>query len=800
MAKNLVIVESPAKAKTIEKILGKDFKVQSSFGHIRDLAKGNDAIEIDNKFHPRYIVSEKKKEVVSNLKKAVKGIDQVWLATDEDREGEAISWHLCEVLGLNVANTKRIVFHEITRPAIEKAVQNPRTVDMNLVSAQQARRVLDRLVGFELSPILWRKVSRSTSLSAGRVQSVAVRIIVEREQAIKEFVIKPHFNVSAIFEVTNDKGETVDMKAEAPQKFTDEAGAAAFLESCKNAVYTISKLETKPAKRKPQPPFTTSTLQQDASRKLGFSVSRTMIVAQKLYEAGKITYMRTDSVNLSEVAIDNAALAVMSKFGTEYVEKRQYKTKKKDAQEAHEAIRPSYFEQDTVTELGNDEKRLYELIWKRAIASQMADAQLERTTATINISTNNERLVAKGEVLKFDGFLSVYQVSKDEDEETEDRKILPPLSVGQALTFSEMTAIERFNRPPARYTEASLVKQMEELGIGRPSTYAPTIATIQKRTYVVKESREGFERFYKIHKLSKDNIITSKTESEITGAENNKLFPTDMGILVTEFLVDNFGDILNYDFTAQIESEFDEIAAGKMKWFDMLETFYHPFHKKVVDTMETAERVTGQRDLGTDPKTGKPIIARLGKFGPMIQLGGANQDDENDKPKFAKIPANKTLSSVTLEDALEMLKLPRILGENENGETIKANAGRFGPYVQLGKIFASIPKDSEFDLYSVTLQQAIQLIKDKQAADAAKIIKVFMEDEDISILKGRWGPYIKSGKDNVKLPADLKAEFKGDEDGLIEKCKTFSFDEVKDMIKNAPPPKKKRAAAKKKKS
>ncbi len=786
MAKNLVIVESPAKAKTIEKILGKDFSVQSSFGHIRDLAKGNDAIEINNNFNPKYIVSEKKKEVVSKLKKAVKTTDQVWLATDEDREGEAISWHLCEVLGLNVEDTKRIVFHEITRPAIEKAVKNPRIVDMNLVSAQQARRVLDRLVGFELSPILWRKVSNTNSLSAGRVQSVAVRIIVEREEEIKQFVVKPYFKVSAIFEVKSKSGKIVEMKADSPKKFNDEAGAVAFLESCKSAVYTIENLETKPAKRKPAPPFTTSTLQQDASRKLGFSVSRTMSVAQKLYEAGKITYMRTDSVNLSQVAIDNAALAILGKFGTEYVEKRQYKTKKKDAQEAHEAIRPSYFDQETVTELGRDEQRLYELIWKRAIASQMSDAQLERTTATINISTNNEKLVAKGEVLKFDGFLKVYQVSTDEDDESENSKILPPLSIGQQLDFLNMTAIERFNRPPARYTEASLVKKMEELGIGRPSTYAPTIATIQKRTYVVKESREGIDRFYKVHTLDKANALETKTEKEITGAEKNKLFPTDMGILVTKFLIKHFGDILNYDFTAQIESDFDEIASGKVQWFEMLNEFYHPFHQKVKDTLETADRVTGSRDLGIDPKTGKKIIARLGKYGPMIQLGGENPDDENDKPKFAKIPAGKTLSTVTLEDALTMLKLPRILGENSDGKVIKANAGRFGPYVQLEKTFASIPKDAEFDLYSVTLEQAIELIKEKQEKDAKKIIKVFMEDESISIQNGRWGPYIKAGKKNVKLPAELKTEFKGNEDGLIQKCRTITFEQVKEMIKNAP--------------
>lgn len=787
MAKNLVIVESPAKAKTIEKILGNEFSVQSSFGHIRDLKKGNDAIEIENNFNPIYIVSEKKKEVVSKLKKAVKDAKEVWLATDEDREGEAISWHLCKVLNLNVDSTKRIVFHEITRPAIEKAVKNPRTVDMNLVSAQQARRVLDRLVGFELSPILWRKVSRSSSLSAGRVQSVAVRIIVEREAQIKGFTATPYFKISAIFEVTNDKGKKVSMKAEAPKKFETEDGAIAFLESCKNAEYKIANLEKKPAKRKPAPPFTTSTLQQDASRKLGFSVSRTMSVAQKLYEAGKITYMRTDSVNLSETAIDNAALAILGKFGTEYVHKRTYKTKKKDAQEAHEAIRPSYFDIDSVDELGRDEQRLYELIWKRAIASQMSDAELERTTATINISTNNESLIAKGEVLKFDGFLRVYQVSKDEDEESENSKILPPLSIGQVLSFLEMTAIERFNRPPARYTEATLVKKMEELGIGRPSTYAPTIATIQKRNYVVKESREGTERFYKIHKLLNDNNINSVTEKEITGKESNKLFPTDMGILVTEFLIQHFGDILNYDFTAKIESEFDQIATGSVAWQEMINTFYHPFHKKVVDTMETAERVTGSRELGVDPKTGKPIIARLGKFGPMIQLGGSNPDDENDKPKFAKIPADKTLSTVTLEDALEMLKLPRILGTNESGEVIKANAGKWGPYVQLNKTFASIPKDADYDLYTIELSQAITLIKEKQEADAKKIIKVFMEDESISILNGQYGPYIKSGRKNITLPKNLEKE-----------PKDLSLEEVHEIIKNAPA-KKRKARAKKKK-
>jgi len=783
MAKNVVIVESPAKAKTIEKILGSDFEVISSYGHIRDLEKGNNAIDVDNDFIPKYIVPDEKKDVVKKLKKSVKGAEQVWLATDEDREGEAISWHLCEVLDLDVDQTKRIVFSEITAPAIKKAVSNPRKVNVDLVNAQQARRVLDRLVGFELSPVLWRKISRSQSLSAGRVQSVAVRLIVEREREIEKFEVVPHFKITANFIVKDKNGRNAILKAELPKKFSTEGDAQSFLQSCINADYSISDIQVKPASRKPAPPFTTSTLQQEAGRKLGFSVSRTMSNAQKLYEAGKITYMRTDSVNLSQTALENAKAAITNMYGSDYSETRQYSNKNKDAQEAHEAIRPTYFDN---TDAGNDrdQERLYELIWKRSIASQMANAKLERTTCQITISTNDEQLVAKGEVVKFDGFLKVYTESRDDDDEPqEDSKMLPPLSIGQLLELREMTGVERFNRPPSRFTEPTLVKKLEELGIGRPSTYAPTINTVQRRNYVVKESREGKVREYQVHTL-RNNNVTSHKDSEVTGTEKNKLFPTDMGIVVTDFLVKHFGDILNYDFTAKIEAQFDHIAKGGQRWNDMIDHFYHPFHKTIETTLETAEKATGARPLGEDPKTGKPVIARLGKYGPMVQIGEAGGEE---KPRFAKIPPGQSIQSITFEAAMKLFDLPRILGEYE-GKPLKANDGRFGPYVQWGSTFASIKKDAPFTLFNINYEQAVELMQAKLKADAEKIIKVFMEDETLSIQNGRWGPYIKHGKNNIKIPKEHKET----------DPKTFSFEQVMEFVKNAPAKKGRKAPAKKK--
>jgi len=632
MTKNLLIVESPAKAKTIEKILGSDFKVKSCFGHIRDLEKGNKAIDVENQYIPTYIVPDEKKKVVSELKKEIKNTETVWLATDEDREGEAISWHLCQVFGLDIQQTKRIVFHEITAPAIKKAVQNPRSLDMDLVNAQQARRVLDRLVGFELSPILWRKVSRSQALSAGRVQSVAVRVVVEREKEIRAFNPEPYYKAVALFDLKDESGNPVEMKGELAKRFELEAEAAKFLQDCTPAQFNIASLETKPAKKSPRPPFTTSTLQQEASIKLGYSVSRTMRVAQKLYEAGKITYMRTDSVNLSETARTAAVSEITSRYGAAFAHPRQYKTKSKDAQEAHEAIRPTYFNEDTAG-ADADEKKLYKLIWQRAVASQMSDAQLERTTAKIGISTRAEQLVAKGEVLVFAGYLKVYNdASKEEDSSG----ILPPLNIGQLLSLINMTATERFTRSQARYTEAGLVKQLEELGIGRPSTYAPTIGTIQKRGYVVIEKREGTDRNYNVYTLAQGNV-TKKVETEKTGASGRRLFPTDMGMLVNDFLVENFQEILNYSFTAKIEEDFDKIAQGSLQWNSMIDEFYKPFKIEVTRVMEEAERVTGERFLGVDPVSGKKVFARLGRFGPMVQIGETNTvEGENGKKLTAK--------------------------------------------------------------------------------------------------------------------------------------------------------------------
>ncbi len=743
MSKNLVIVESPAKAKTIEKILGKDFTVKSCYGHIRDLPKGDKAIDIQNGFHPSYEVPGDKAEVVNELKSLVKKSDQVWLATDEDREGEAISWHLCEVLDLDESLTKRIVFHEITKPAIDKAIKNPRLLDKNLVFAQQARRVLDRLVGFELSPVLWKKVNRTSNLSAGRVQSVAVRLIVEREKEIGKHESSSQFKISALFEIKDSKNKTYTFKAELPKKIETKEQAEDFLKSCIKAQYTVGDVNVKPGYRKPAAPFTTSTLQQEASRKYGFSVSKTMMLAQRLYEAGKITYMRTDSVNLSETALTAMATMIESTYGAKYVNIRKYTTKTKVAQEAHEAIRPTYFENQTEGQEA-DEKKLYSLIWKRAVASQMSDAQLEKTTVSINISTNKDQLQAYGEVVIFDGFLKLYQESTDDDEE-DSATILPPLQVGKLLDFIKMDAIERFSRPASRYTEATLVKKLEELGIGRPSTYAPTISTIQNRKYVNKENREGTERFYKTLLLQNDKI-SEATAKEITGAEKAKLFPTDMGILVSDFLVQHFPEIINYNFTAKIEEEFDQIANGELIWNDMLKEFYGPFHLDVTKTLETAEKVTGIRELGIHPKSGKPVVARLGRFGPMIQIG-ATEDEE--KPLFASLRSDQSINTISLEEALSLFNLPRIAGKFEDKE-MKVAAGRFGPYVLHDGAFYSLKK--EMDPYTVSEQECVQLIIAKREADANKHIKSFDQDETVQILQGRWGPYIKAGDQNFKIP------------------------------------------------
>jgi DNA topoisomerase I len=743
MSKNLVIVESPAKAKTIEGYLGKDFKVASSFGHIRDLPKGGDAIDVENGFLPTYVISEGKNEVIQKLRKLAEDAEMVYLASDEDREGEAISWHLKEVLDLNDAKTRRIVFTEITKKAILSALESPRGIDIDLVNAQQARRVLDRLVGYELSPILWKKVA--TGLSAGRVQSVAVRLIVEREREITNFKAKSSYRVTAEFKL--DKGKT--LVAELSERFEAEEDALKFLESCVGAQYAIKDLQTKPSKRTPAPPFTTSTLQQEASRKLGFSVIQTMLVAQRLYEAGKISYMRTDSVNLSDEARSGAMRQIESAYGKQYVQPRQFKTKSSSAQEAHEAIRPTDF---SVMDPGMDrnELRLYELIWKRAIASQMADAELEKTTATISISTNPRTLAANGEVVKFDGFLKVYMESgDDEDGEEENSKVLPPLTIGQVLNLDEMIAKQTFTRHAPRYTEASLVKKLEELGIGRPSTYAPTITTVQKRGYVVKEAREGMERKYNVFTLKADKI-NKVVDSEITGAEKNKLFPTNTAMVVTDFLVEHFPDVTDFSFTSDIEQEFDEIASGKLDWKKMIDTFYQPFHKKVTITEKVERSSVGKaRELGVDPKTGKNVYAKLGKFGAYVQIGENPDDNGGEKPKFASLRPGQFIENVTMEDAMELFKMPREMGNFEELPVV-VNIGRFGPYVLHNKKFVSIPKD--YDPYSIDLEKSIELIENKRVADANKTIKLFAEDPDMQILNGRFGPYIKAGKKNVKIP------------------------------------------------
>lgn len=763
MSKNLVIVESPAKAKTIEGYLGKDFKVASSMGHVRDLRKGNQAIDVENGYAPTYEISPDKKDVIKQLKKLAKEAEMVYLASDDDREGEAISWHLKEVLDLNDKNTRRIVFTEITKNAINNALQTPRGIDIDLVNAQQARRVLDRLVGFELSPILWKKIK--TGLSAGRVQSVAVRLVVEREREIEKFEAKSTFKVSAVFDLGKGKQLTADLA----EKLGSEKEAMEFVESCKGAKFTINDLQKKPAKKSPAPPFTTSTLQQEAGRKLSFSVSQTMVVAQKLYEAGKISYMRTDSVNLSEEAIQGATQQVTSAFGKEFVNVRHFKTKSSGAQEAHEAIRPTDFSVMD-PKMDRNAKRLYELIWKRAIASQMADAELERTTATIGISTNPRTLTATGEVIKFEGFLKVYMESKDDEEEEgeeESSKMLPPLTVGQDLKLDEMKATETFSRHPPRYTEASLVKKLEELGIGRPSTYAPTISTIQKRGYVVKEAREGTERNYSVIVLAKDKI-ESKVAQEITGAEKNKLFPTNTAMIVNDFLVEHFPDITNYSFTAEIEEDFDEIASGKLKWQKMIDQFYKPFHKTVSKTekVERSSVSNKSKELGVDPKTGLNVYAKLGRYGAYVQLGENPEDGKEEKPKFASLRPGQFIENITLEDALVLFKLPRELGDFEETKVV-ANIGRFGPYVLHNKKFVSIPKEE--DPYTITFDRAVELIKEKRIADANKTIKLFDENPDIQVLNGRFGPYIKAGKKNVKIPKD-----KDPKELTLEECLTLA--------------------------
>jgi DNA topoisomerase I len=747
MVENLVIVESPAKASTIEKFLGKNYLVKSSFGHIRDLEKKNLGIDLKQDYMPQYVVPDDKKKVVSELKKLAKEAKTVWLASDEDREGEAISWHLFEELGLKEEKTKRIVFNEITKEAILRAIQNPRTIDYNLVNAQQARRVLDRLVGFEISPILWKKVK--PSLSAGRVQSVAVRLIVERERDIQQFKSTSSFRVNANFLLTDQKKAT--LLSELENRINDRQKTLEFLEKCKNAQFKVADIVMKPSKKSPAPPFTTSTLQQEASRKLGFSVAQTMTIAQKLYEAGQITYMRTDSVNLSDMAIAMAKAVIVREYGEKFSNPRQYKTKSKGAQEAHEAIRPTYMDNTDVAGSAS-EKRLYDLIWKRTIASQMSDAALEKTTVTIDISTAKEKFIAAGEVLKFEGFLKVYIESTDDENEENSEKLLPPLSVGQILNLDFIKATERFTHHAPRYTEASLVKKLEELGIGRPSTYAPTISTIQQRGYVVKEDREGKERLFQ-EILLKNNQISEQKQKEITGAEKFKLFPSDIGMIVNDFLVAHFDDILDYNFTASVEKEFDEIALGSLGWTRMIDKFYQPFHKKVEITTETSERSVGEKILGKDPLSGKPVIVKIGRFGPMAQIGEATDEE---KPKFAGLLKGQSIDTMTLEEALDLFKLPRVVGMLE-GKEVTAGIGRFGPYLKHDSKFYSI-KPTVDNPHTVTIERAAEIIAEKRIELQNKTIKVFSEDSELKVLNGRFGAYIAYKKENYKIPKTKTAE------------------------------------------
>ncbi|MBR4268389.1 MAG: type I DNA topoisomerase [Prevotella sp.] len=739
MQDNLVIVESPAKAKTIEKFLGKDYKVMSSYGHIRDLKKKEISIDLKT-LEPEYEIPEDKRKVVSELKANAKKAKKVWLASDEDREGEAISWHLCEVLGLDEKSTNRIVFHEITKPAILAAIENPRHLDMNLANAQQARRMLDRLVGFSLSPVLWRKVK--PSLSAGRVQSVAVRLIVEREREIQAFKAEPYFRVTAVFTVDGQ-----EMKAELDHRFSTHEEALAFLEQCKDALFTIEQIQKKPLKRSPAVPFTTSTLQQEAARKLGFTVSQTMMVAQRLYEAGHITYMRTDSVNLSSLCISTAKEAVVSLYGEEYSKPRNFTTHTKGAQEAHEAIRPTYMSNQQI-EGTSQERRLYDLIWKRTAASQMADAQLEKTTVVISIDKGENRFVATGEVVKFDGFLKVYRESTGDDEEqhTDDGMLPQGLKEGMQLDRKEIVATERYSQGPARYTEASLVHKMEELGIGRPSTYAPTISTIQQREYVVKGDRKGEERPYTIDTLTGQKVST-KTKKEMAGSEKGKLLPTDVGTVVNDFLMEYFPAIMDYNFTANVEQDFDAIAEGKEDWHKMLKNFYGDFEPTVEKTIKTrSEHKAGERILGDDPKTGKPVAVKIGRYGPVVQIGTA---DDDEKPRFAQMPKDKSIETITLDEALELFRLPREVGEYE-GEVVTIGTGRFGPYVLHKKKFVSIPKTQ--DPLTITLEEAVALINDSRKVEEQRHLKTFDEDPKLEVMNGRYGPYIAYDGKNYRLP------------------------------------------------
>lgn len=745
MIENLVIVESPAKAKTIEKFLGKDFRVVSSFGHIRDLAKKNLGINIQKNFEPDYEIPKEKAKVVSELKKAASEARNIWIASDEDREGEAIAWHLAGVLNLDLNTTKRIVFHEITREAISNAIENPRRIDMNLVNSQQARRILDRLVGFEISPVLWKKVQ--PSLSAGRVQSVAVRLIVEREREIISFRPESSFRVTAVFRIGTADDSSV-IRAEASKKFSDEKEARNFLELCSSAEYKVDEITVKPGTRSPAPPFTTSTLQQEAYRKLGFSVAQTMTVAQKLYESGKITYMRTDSTNLSKLALAKSREVIISEFGEDYSKTRQFKTKTKGAQEAHEAIRPAYPDQNTIQ--GNqNEKRLYELIWKRTIASQMADARIEKTSIAINMNNSPVTFNAAGEVVKFDGFLKVYMESSDQENGDDEREVIPPVKKGMPLWYNVITASQRFTSPPPRYTEASLVKRLEELGIGRPSTYAPTISTIQNRGYVSREDRPGEKRTVKLFTLSKGKIIP-ESKTEIAGKEKSKLFPQDIGMIVNDFLMENFSDIVDYHFTAEVEEQFDDIALGKLKWTRMLDDFYGPFHKTIEKTLEKKDRKTGIRVLGIHPETGEPVTVRMGRFGPVAQIGST---ENGGKPRFASLTKNQLLETITLEEALNLFKLPRSLGSLD-GEDLSVGIGRFGPYLKYKGKFFSLKKGVD-DPFSISMERAVEIINQKNEDEKKKVIRDY---GDIKILNGKYGPYLTRESQNYRIPKGTDAE------------------------------------------
>ena len=747
MEKNLVIVESPAKAKTIEKFLGKDYKVMSSYGHIRDLKKKELSID-DDTLEPEYEIPEEKKKLVSELKAQAKKAEKVWLASDEDREGEAISWHLCEVLGLDEEKTSRIVFHEITKPAILEAIEHPRHRDMNLVNAQQARRVLDRLVGFKLSPVLWRKVK--PALSAGRVQSVAVRLIVEREREVQAFKSETFYNVNGIFAITNPDGSASEVKAVLAQRFKTEKEARQFLEQCKDAKFTVDSISKKPMKRTPAPPFTTSTLQQEAARKLGFTVSQTMMVAQHLYESGRITYMRTDSVNLSTLCINASKEEITKLYGNEYSKVRKYHTSSKGAQEAHEAIRPTYMDATTIDGTVQ-EKRLYDLIWKRTVASQMADAEIEKTTVNITVSSSKEQFIAQGEVVKFDGFLKVYRESVDDEDEQNDEfsHVLPPLKKGEELTRREISAVERYSQGPQRYTEASLVHKLEELGIGRPSTYAPTISTIQQREYVVKGDKKGEERKYNVITL-KGKVLTEKFRVEMTGSDKGKLLPTDIGMVVNDFLMENFPAIMDYNFTAKVEQDFDQIAEGTESWKKMMNSFYKDFEPTVEKTINArSEHKAGERELGVDPRTKKPVYVKIGRFGPVVQIGKA---DDKEKPQFAHMPKELSMEAITLEQALELFKLPRMLGEYE-GEPVTIGAGRFGPYILHAGKYTSLPKGT--NPMTVTIADAVRLIDDKRKAETQKHIKTFDEDPKLEVLNGRYGPYLVYDGKNYRMPKSM---------------------------------------------